>query len=53
MVFKLCKNAQEISWNRIRGFERLAEVIEGVKFTNGLTEEETKKLQLKVDRNAA
>lgn len=53
MVFKLCKNAQEISWNRIRGFERLAEVIDGVKFTNGLTEAETKKLQLKVDRNAA
>lgn len=53
MVFKLCKNAQETSWNRIRGFDRLAEVIEGVKFTNGLTEAETKKLQLKVDRNAA
>lgn len=50
MVFKLCENAQT-SWLRIRGFERLAEVIRGVKFTNGLTESETKKLE--VDRNAA
>lgn len=51
MVFKLCQNAQEFSWHRIRGFERLAEVIEGVKFTNGLTDAEIRKL--KVDRNAA
>jgi transposase-like protein len=50
MVFKLCQNAQS-SWKRIRGFERLAEVIDGVKFTNGLTESEIKKLE--VDRNAA
>lgn len=51
MVFKLCQDAQQSSWNRIRGFERLAEVIAGVKFTNGLTEAEIKKLE--VDRNAA
>lgn len=50
MVFKLCENAQA-SWTRIRGFERLAEVINGIKFTNGLTEAEIKKLE--VDRNAA
>lgn len=50
MVFKLCENAQS-SWTRIRGFERLAEVINGVKFTNGLTDSEIKKLE--VDRNAA
>jgi len=50
MVFKLCENAQS-SWTRIRGFERLAEVINGIKFTNGLTDSEIKKLE--VDRNAA
>ncbi len=50
MVFKLCENAQS-SWLRIRGFERLAEVINGVKFTNGRTDAEVKKLE--VDRNAA
>ena len=50
MVFKLCENAQS-SWLRIRGFERLAEVIEGVKFTNGLTDAEI--IKLEVDRNAA
>jgi putative transposase len=50
MVFKLCQNA-ESSWRRIRGFERLAEVITGVKFTNGLTDSELK--QLEDDRNAA
>lgn len=50
MIFKLCENA-ESSWNRIRGFERLAEVITGVKFTNGLTDDEITKLE--DDRNAA
>jgi len=50
MVFKLCQNA-ESSWSRIRGFERLAEVINDVKFTNGLTDGEINKLD--VDRNAA
>ena len=50
MVFKLCENA-ESSWNRIRGFERLAEVITGVKFTDGLTDDEIERL--KSDRNAA
>ena len=50
MVFKLCQNA-ESSWNRIRGFDRLAEVVQGVKFINGLTAEEIEKLES--DRNAA
>ena len=31
MVFKLCENA-ELSWNRISGFDRLAEVISGIEF---------------------
>ena len=31
------------TWNRLAGFERLAEVIEGVKFINGVSEEDIKK----------
>lgn len=50
MVFKLCQNASS-SWKRIRGFNRLADVITGVKFTNGLTDSEIE--ELKSDRNVA
>ena len=50
MVCKLCQNA-ESSWHRIRGFERLAEVVQGVKFTNGLTAREIEKKE--ADKNAA
>lgn len=35
LVFKLMKSAQK-QWLRIRGFKRLAEVIEGVKFKDGI-----------------
>ena len=35
MVFKLCKSA-EGKWNKIHGFERLADVIKGVKFKDGI-----------------
>ncbi len=35
MVFKLCQSAEK-NWNRIRGFERLGEVITGVQFINGV-----------------
>ncbi len=35
MVFKLCESAQK-RWNRLRGFNYLADVIRGVKFTNGV-----------------
>lgn len=34
MVFKLCQSAQK-HWIRLHGFQRLAEVIRGVKFLNG------------------
>ncbi len=34
MVFKLCHSAQK-RWIRLNGFQRLAEVIRGVKFVNG------------------
>jgi transposase-like protein len=35
MVFKLCESAQK-RWNRLRGFNYLADVICDVKFTNGI-----------------
>jgi putative transposase len=34
-VFKLVQSAQK-RWLRIRGFKRLAQVIEGVKFQDGI-----------------
>ena len=39
MVFKLCESAQE-RWIKLRGFHYLAEVIQGVKFINGIKESE-------------
>lgn len=36
MVFKMCQSAQK-RWSRIYGFERVAEVIKGVKFVNGIS----------------
>ena len=38
-VFKLCESAQE-RWIKLRGFHYLAEVIRGVKFVNGVSENE-------------
>ena len=35
LVFKLVESAQK-SWLRIRGFKYLADVIEGVKFNDGI-----------------
>ena len=40
LVFKLIQSAQK-RWRRIRGFKLLAEVIEGVNFTDGLRVEKT------------
>lgn len=39
MVFKLCQSAQE-KWIRLYGFNRLADVISGVKFTHGIANKE-------------
>ncbi len=46
MVFKLVQCAEK-RWQRLRGFELLADVIEGVNFINGVKEQE------KSDRSAA
>jgi hypothetical protein len=45
MIFKLGHCAQK-NWRRMRGFQQLAKVIEGVKFSNGVEVE-------KLDQNAA
>ena len=38
MVFKLCKSAEE-RWIKLNGFKRLGEVINGVKFVDGIKKE--------------
>jgi putative transposase len=42
MVFKLSESAQK-RWNRLRGFNYLADVIRGIKFVNGKKENEQTK----------
>lgn len=46
MVFKLCESAER-RWRRIHGFKRLNEVIEGVRFINGVREDKVKNKSLK------
>lgn len=48
LVFKLVQSAQK-RWLRIQKFNRLAEVIEGVKFTDGIRERERDRLNRKKD----
>lgn len=48
LVFKLVQSAQK-RWLRIQKFNRLAEVIEGVKFTDGIREGERDRLNRKKD----
>ena len=38
MMFQLALEAEK-SWRRIKGAERLAEIIRGVRFTDGIAEE--------------
>jgi transposase-like protein len=47
MVFKLCQSAQE-KWNRIHGFEQLAQVITGVQFKDGVAVESASSIGSKV-----
>lgn len=50
LVFKLVQSAQK-RWLRIRGFQRLGEVIEGVKFKDGVRADQ--QLDSNVSKNAA
>ncbi len=47
MVYKLGLSAEK-GWRRLRGFKKLADVIDGVKFIDGIDEETVKQ-----QRNAA
>jgi len=38
MVFKLVDNAEK-HWRRLRGFNYLADIIQGIKFTNGIRDD--------------
>jgi putative transposase len=40
MAFKLIETAQK-KWQRLRGYSLLADVISGVKFVNGIKDNET------------
>jgi putative transposase len=48
LVFKLVQSAQK-RWLRIRGFKRLAEVIEGVKFKDGIRADQKDNLDAQQD----
>ena len=39
MVFKLCRSAEK-RWHRLRGYRRLGEVIDNVRFVNGIRSDE-------------
>jgi hypothetical protein len=43
MVFKLTKTAEQ-KWRKLKGHERLDQVVRGVKFKDGLHEEEAHKV---------
>lgn len=47
MVFKLAQSAEK-RWNRIRGFDQLHNVIKGIKFIDGIQEDQVKQ---KIDTN--
>lgn len=38
MVFRLCQSAQK-RWRRLQGYRRLADVVQGVKFVDGISED--------------
>jgi hypothetical protein len=48
LVFKLVESAQK-SWLRIRGFKSLADVIEGVKFNDGIRADDNTELTQQQD----
>ncbi len=52
MVFKLTQSAEK-RWNRLRGFDQLNNVIMGVKFIDGIQEDQVKQKQQADERIAA
>lgn len=52
LVFTLGMSAEK-SWNRLRGLERLAEVVRGVKFADGVRQERQSQARLQPQQVAA
>ncbi|MGH8528468.1 MAG: IS256 family transposase [Nevskiales bacterium] len=52
LTFKLAMSAEQ-SWSRLRGFERLAEVVAGVKFIDGMRQEKQHQTKLQLQQAAA
>ena len=52
LTFKLAMSAEQ-SWSRLRGFERLAEVVAGVKFIDGMRQEKQRQTKLQLQQAAA
>jgi len=52
LVFKLAMSAQN-NWTRLRGFERLGELIAGVKFVDGISNKKIKRTQVQPQQVAA
>lgn len=43
----------EKSWRGLRGFERLAEIVQGVKFVDGVKQEKQSQTKLRLQKVAA
>ena len=52
LIFKLAMSA-ESSWRRLRGFERLGELVAGVKFVDGISNNKIKRTQVQPQQAAA
>jgi putative transposase len=50
MIYKLGLSAER-SWRRLRGFEWLAKVVEGVKFRDGIEVKNAMRVKLKYQSN--
>ena len=52
LVFKLSMSAEQ-NWRRLRGFERLGELVAGVKFVDGISNNKIKRTQIQPQQAAA
>lgn len=52
LIFKLAMSAEQ-SWTRLRGFERLGELVAGVKFVDGVPNNKIKRTQVQPQQAAA
>ena len=52
LIFKLAMSAEN-NWRRLRGFERLGELVDGVKFVDGIASNKIKRTQVQPQQAAA